>query len=57
MPGPITANCFGEHLCRVGSFFVNTDARSEENHTGEEKEHPTEQTDYVPGPNAGHYKE
>lgn len=53
----ITANCFDERLRRINSTFMDTDVRSEKNRTGEEKEHPTEQTDYVPGPDAGDYKE
>ena len=44
-------------LCGIGSAFVSTDVRSEKNHTGKEEENPTEQTDYVPIPDAGYYKE
>jgi hypothetical protein len=37
--------------------LVNTDIRSEKSYTGEEKEHPAQQADYVPVPEAGGYEE
>jgi hypothetical protein len=37
--------------------LVNTEIRSEKSYTGEEKEHPAQQADYVPVPEAGGYKE
>jgi hypothetical protein len=37
--------------------LTSTYIRSEKGHTGEEKEHPAQQADYVPVPEAGYYKE
>ncbi len=36
---------------------MNVAVGSEKNHTGQEEEHSTEQTNYVPGPDARYYKE
>jgi hypothetical protein len=42
---------------QLGLALMSTRIRSEKSHTGKEKEHPTEQTHYVPIPDAGYYKE